>query len=167
MFWYQIMIWTHAAGNRFISFILCHKRDCMHFTATPGETWLYMFMYIIFLQLWCWKLNSIYFLFIAKYLALYVYYYLSLLAVFLNVQMISKFEVMAWTEQCNKIYWIHHFTAGDKICQKYCNTICTCHYLLLERPLPAISCQCKLQYCFCPFLCECPNLFLLAVQIMN
>ena len=69
---------------------------------------------------------------------------------------------MAWTEQCNKIYWIHHFTAGDKICQKYCNTICTCHYLLLERPLPAISCQCKLQYCFCPFLCECPTLFLLA-----
>ena len=69
------MIWTHAAGNRFISFILCHKRDCMHFTATPGETWLYMFMYIIFLQLWCWKLNSIYFLFIAKYLALYVYVY--------------------------------------------------------------------------------------------
>ena len=69
------MIWTHAAGNRFISFILCHKRDCMHFTATPGETWLYMFMYIIFLQLWCWKLNSIYFLFIAKYLSLYVYVY--------------------------------------------------------------------------------------------
>ena len=37
------MIRSHATvGNRFISFILCHKRDCMHFTATLGETWFYM-----------------------------------------------------------------------------------------------------------------------------
>ena len=80
----------------------------------------------------------------------------------------TKFEVMTGTEQCNKIYWIDHCTAGDKICQKYCNTICTCHYLLLERPLSAIylsrypvNANYNMQF-FCPFLCECPNLFLLA-----